>query len=556
MTRRATAPVIPTLPASSRGHLSALRSLLVLAQLMTETASEQQILELAVTAAPSLSRCGAAAIRLTDGTAAGDPGLVCALVSPRPDGQRLRTYVLRSLSAELGRLAVVRTEAFADEEDFLLQALAHQTGAALANARSHTTQRAAAAELADLNLRLAETVSALRRGLEIHSALTEVAVAGLGRPGLATALHELTGHAVAVEDRYGHLQAWAGPGLPEGYDPGPPAHRDEVIRRALREGHPVRDGGRLVAVAQPQGGVLGLLVLLDPEQRAGEPELVALEHGTTVLAMELARLRSIAEAELRVRRDLVEELLVGTEEEGALRRAAALGYDLERRHRVVVVGCEDHPESLLHTVRRAARERGVGTLVVARDEQIVVLADAEADWSGFRDRLIAEVGGRECRVGVGSWCEHVADFPRSYREARTVLRLQEAASWDACALRFEDLGVYQLFASTRDPGELERFVERWLGALRAYDAARGGELVETLQRYLECGGSYEATAAELFVHRSTLKYRLQRIREISRLDINDPDTRFNLHLAARALTVLRTLAEDGAGVQAGKPTRS
>jgi hypothetical protein len=49
---------------------------------------------------------------------------------------------------------------------------------------------------------------------------------------------------------------------------------------------------------------------------------------------------------------------------------------------------------------------------------------------------------------------------------------------------------------------------------------------------------------------------LQRIREISGLDINDPDTRFNLHLAARALTVLRTLAEDGAGVQARKPTRS
>ncbi len=64
---------------------------------------------------------------------------------------------------------------------------------------------------------------------------------------------------------------------------------------------------------------------------------MALEHGATILAMELARVRSLAESELRIRRDLVDELLTGTDEESALTRATALGYDLQRPHRVLVV---------------------------------------------------------------------------------------------------------------------------------------------------------------------------------------------------------------------------
>jgi DNA-binding PucR family transcriptional regulator len=56
----------------------------------------------------------------------------------------------------------------------------------------------------------------------------------------------------------------------------------------------------------------------------------------------------------------------------------------------------------------------------------------------------------------------------------------------------------------------------------------------TLSRYLDCGRRYEATAQALNVHRSTLKYRLRRIREISGFDLTDPDNQFNLQVATRA----------------------
>ncbi len=112
---------------------------------------------------------------------------------------------------------------------------------------------------------------------------------------------------------------------------------------------------------------------------------------------------------------------------------------------------------------------------------------------------------------------------------------------------FEDLGVYRLLGEAADIGAVEGFVRRWLGALLDYDVGKGSELVETLTRYLEAGGNYDATAKALNVHRSTLRYRLRRIRELSGYDLTDPDTHFNLHLAARAWATIHALQLPGPG---------
>jgi DNA-binding PucR family transcriptional regulator len=82
-------------------------------------------------------------------------------------------------------------------------------------------------------------------------------------------------------------------------------------------------------------------------------------------------------------------------------------------------------------------------------------------------------------------------------------------------------------------------VREWLGKLLDYDLHKNSNLVRTLSQFLECGGSYDETASALVIARSTLRYRLGRIRAITELDINDVDSRLNLHLATRAWQVLR-----------------
>jgi sugar diacid utilization regulator len=444
----------------------------------------------------------------------------------------------------VGYFVVAAGEEQSTSEQFLMRVLAQQTGIALANARLHARELAAAEELRTANAVLAETVRALEHTTRIHDRFTRVAVAGEGQEGIARAAHELTGFPVAVEDRYGNLRAWAGPNRPDPYPKDPSARREQMLRRALRERRPIREAGRLVAIASPGADVLGVLALVDPAGAAGEREQIALEHGATVLAMELARLRSLAETELRLRRDLVEELLAGTDEESALARAEALGHDLARRHRVVVVegrGRVDDEDAFFHAVRRAARLTGLGSLLVARGGAVVVLSDADVSWDRFRTAVLTELGGGRCRVGVGDWSERPQGLPRSYREALVTLKMQRTARAEDQATSYADLGVYRLLAEVQDVTVVEVFAREWLGPLLDYDARKGSSLVETLSVYLECGGAYDATARALSVHRSTLKYRLQRIRDISGHDITNAATSFNLRFATRAWQTLQTL---------------
>jgi DNA-binding PucR family transcriptional regulator len=121
---------------------------------------------------------------------------------------------------------------------------------------------------------------------------------------------------------------------------------------------------------------------------------------------------------------------------------------------------------------------------------------------------------------------------------------------------YEQLGTYRLLAEVGELGVVDRFVEEWLGPLIAYDSDHGAELVAILSTYLECRGNYDASAAALFVHRNTLKYRLRRIREIANLDLEDADTLFNLQLATRSFATRHALEHpDGASVREAAVSR-
>jgi sugar diacid utilization regulator len=547
--------------AGLRSRLSELRALLVISLLMTESVDEDQILELAASSAPGLGPWRVAGYGFTDGRwrpgSSGAPpgGLLRQLTAlgsgsgpvDLPGQAWASAYPLRSISGLLGHLVASADQEPSAEARFVIQVLAQQTGVAVSNARLHAKERATAAELAGTNQALAETVASLRRSMDIHERLTRVAVSGEGQSGIAKALHELTGMPVVIEDRYGNLCAWAGPGRPDPYPHESFAKREQLLRRLLRDSKPVRDGERLVFMASPRPDVIGVLALVDPGRQADSADLVALEHGATVLSMELARLRGIADTELRLRRDLVHDLLTGTDDEGAQARAEALDYDLHRPHRVVLVegkGRFRSQDALLSAVRRALRQSRLPALFGMISGDVAVITAGQASWDELRGMIVSDLGGGQCRIGVGGACARPSELPRSLREARLALRLQQTLLPADSVCEYPKLGIFRMLAAIPDLTEVDGFVREWLGSLLDYDERRGADLVHTLTQYLEHGGNYDATAAGLSVHRSTLKYRLQRIRELSGLDLNDPDVHFNLQLATRAWGTLQALRSE------------
>jgi|HubBroStandDraft_6_1064221.scaffolds.fasta_scaffold19893_3 sugar diacid utilization regulator len=549
--------------ANLRERLSEFRALLVILLLMTESVSEDQILELAASSAPGLGSARIEGYGFSDGqwraagpaadgvstsditrqlTALGQGGGQVDL----PGRHWAWAYPLCSGSGLIGHLVASSQLEPSTEQRFLIQVIAQQTGVAVSNARLHARERATAAELAATNAALAQTVTSLRRSMDIHDRLTQVAVSGEGQAGIAKALNELTGMPVAIEDRYGNLAAWAGPGRPDPYPKESFAKREHLLRRLMRARKPIQDGERLVLLASPRPELLGIVALIDPDRAADTADLVALEHGATVLSMELARLRGIADTELRLCRDLVHDLLSGTDDESALARAEALNYDLRRPHRVVVVegkGRARAHDALLSAVRRALRTARQDGLCEIWSGHVAIVTAGQGNWEQLRRAMASDLGS-QCRIGVGSLSARPSELPRSLREAGLALRLQKTLLPGSSACEYPKLGIFRMLASISDLTDVEAFVREWLGSLLDYDTRRKAELVHTLTQYLEHGGNYDATAAELSVHKSTLKYRLQRIRDLTGLELNDPDVHFNLQLATRAWGTLQALRDE------------
>ncbi|MBZ3906780.1 helix-turn-helix domain-containing protein [Streptomyces scabiei] len=445
-------------------------------------------------------------------------------------------FGLRESGVLLGYIVVSSRSEPDEHGDFLLATLVRLTSAALSltvMSRLRTERDAA--------LRQLDTVrSELHLQKTVHETLARVAARGGGEDAITQALYELTGLSALIEDRFGNLRSWAGPDRPDPYPVRSSTSQEEMLSQVAREAGPVRVKDRLIALARPRGDVLGVLAIEDPEATADEQTMIALDHAQQSLAQELVHMRELTEVELRLRRRLIDDLLEGTDETSAYARAEAVGHDLQRTHYVVVVRWPGNPtnSSFTRAVEQATATMATRPLITRRGDRMVLLTEARPDDDAVHAALAHELGTPDGAIGVSTRCDSPDGIPRCYQEALRALDVRQNSRQRSGTTFFDDLGLYRILGPGNDLRELNGFVREWLGRLIDYDAGHDTELVETLSRYFDCGGNYDDTAAALTVHRSTLRYRLQRIREISDRDLADVDTRLNLQVATRVWKII------------------
>ncbi len=376
-----------------------------------------------------------------------------------------------------------------------------------------------------------------------------IAAAGNGRgaPGIARVLQQHTGKPVVVENPSGQIIAASGAEqwsrASDGSRPVRPLPEDAAHAVA------VFDVDRWVAVACPRGEVLGAISLLDSGDQPTGVDLFELEQAATVLGWELLHSRSLAEVEVALWGDFATELLEDSDTARVQSHADRLGYDLDQPHRAVLV----LPTAVVSTdlwdaVNRAITRLGVKVLSTARPSGVVMIVAEDLKWAEVAKALRSE-SESPLRIGVGGLYP-LRNANRSLSDAEFALSLT-ASAIDKPVAVFDELGVWRLLARP-DAGELQILVDHWIGPLIDYDREHRSELLKTLIAYLNEFGALEATAAKLYVHRNSLRYRLVRISELTGWDLNDPEQRFHLDLACRAWQVRQAL--DGTPVAAGPPT--
>ncbi|WP_329375106.1 PucR family transcriptional regulator [Streptomyces sp. NBC_00664] len=456
-------------------------------------------------------------------------------------------FGMRGAGGLLGYILVSSHSEPDEQGHFLLSTLVGLTSAALSLTATRTAQHDNAGELSRLRterddaLQQLDTArSELHLQKTVHETLARVTARGGGEDALTQALYELTGLSALIEDRFGNLRSWAGPDRPDPYPVRSSTDQEEMLRQVGREAGPVKVKGRLIALARPRGDLLGVLTLEDPEATADEYTVFALDHAQRSLAQELMHMRELSEVELRLHRQLMDDLLEGTDETNAYARAEAIGHDLQSTHYVVVVHWPGNAAngSFTRAVEQATATSAIRPLITRRGDRVVLLTEARPDDDAVYAALAHELGTPDGAIGVSTRCDSPEGIPRCYQEALRALEVRQNSRQRSGTTFFDDLGLYRILGPGNDLRELEDFVREWLGRLIDYDARHDTELVETLSHYFDCGGNYDDAAAALTVHRSTLRYRLQRIREISDRDLADVDTRLNLQVATRVWKII------------------
>ena len=185
---------------------------------------------------------------------------------------------------------------------------------------------------------------------------------------------------------------------------------------------------------------------------------------------------------------------------------------------------------------------GEGYLVSASADGILLLLAAEptVDLAELTKALGQRVGA-EVRAGRGA-PGTAADVGRSLREARYALRVCRLEGWPHAG--FEDLGTYRLLLSMAEPDALRAFADAMLAPLDGYDRDHDGELVASLQAFLQHNARWEAAAAQLYVHRHTLRYRMRKVEELTGRDLSSSFDRMEFWLAIRARDLI-SAQQDG-----------
>jgi purine catabolism regulator len=344
---------------------------------------------------------------------------------------------------------------------------------------------------------------------------------------------------------------------------------------------------RAIAPVVVADEVVGYVSIIERDYPLDQQHLALVRQASLAIGIEFVRQQATIESERKLKGSVLDVFLESDDISPEVRaaRAALVGYDASAPQALLLVALDTlppdrHPPAhalpirdLTTLVETWARRVSPRSLVAEREGQVVVLLAGETTKSRPRARVANESGSnrsrsphaQEPRLNVSqselitTLRQDVATFAPAaslsiafappvrdsrelhhvYDNARRALAIFKLLGKSGQTISTNDprLSVYFLFDSTRADTRRE-FVEQVLGPLIAYDQRHRRALVPTLQAYLTCGGNLETTARTLAVHTSTLKYRLQRIAEVSGLDIHNADHRFNADLALRLRTLI------------------
>ncbi len=392
-------------------------------------------------------------------------------------------------------------------------------------------------------------------GLDLSAlhAITDAVQSGAGLPEVVRAAARILDASLLLADPGGAVLAAAA--------------RSPADEASLQHGSPGVTSIELRVADEP----VGTLRLRPRGDAAPDPGLLRLV--VTLVASEAERVRAPERASRKATSELLADILDRRLRSSPeiVARGAELGVDLGDGASVLVARAHPHvpTEDGWRARVLAVAERGARAVVstalagpcnrpeVTGAEVVIVLPAADDEIArraaeAVERELRAALPGHTFALGRSRPAPTPADLHRAANEALLAANVAEGDQ-ERPVLAFEETGAYRLLlpAMSEDPAELQRFYAETVEPLVAYDEQYETDLVQTVEAFLEADGNVAGTAQRLFTHRHTIRYRLERVRELSGLDVGSTDGREKLSLGLKAMRVLGIAHRGGPATEAG-----
>lgn len=295
---------------------------------------------------------------------------------------------------------------------------------------------------------------------------------------------------------------------------------------------------------------VGALVVFSPTPGSGDLDHLLLDSARFGLSVQMMRSYVTFVTEARNLEDLFADLFDGTRPlTDIVERAERLSIDFDKPARLIVATPERKLSAaaaleLRRELTHVAERFDPRATVALRTGAVVMRCPVDRKQgdglAALTQRVIAQIkavtGAMPIAVLSGI-CRQPADYLPAWRECDRL---------HALAIRFgrsglvsaEDFGPFPVLMSAADSDEMRRFVDRLIGAVAKHDAAYGAAYVRTLSTFLDHGCRSQPCADALGIHVTTLRYRLERLKDLFGLTTDTPDQRFSLQLALQFHRIL------------------
>lgn len=305
----------------------------------------------------------------------------------------------------------------------------------------------------------------------------------------------------------------------------------------------------------------------DKEFQSGH--IILMERIVPLLALEFLKVKTRLDVEQKYKNDFLLELLNGkTKKRKLMEKSTIYNWDLTKNYQVMVMDLDqyslnknkyddltvqDLKDKILRLIESGFKKRaGIAPILGMVSNRIIVLypvlgeglqaSEVKSDSLQYAGQLQAQVEQIfpevTFTIGIGRFHQGIEGISIGYKEALRAISLGKQAYGNQQRIHFDDLGLFRILMQCEDRDELSKVHDETIGLLRRYDEQNNINLVGTLRVYFDQDCSLKETSQQLYIHVNTLKYRLQKIYEVTGYNVNLAEDRLYLHVGLKIDLIL------------------